>query len=228
MDTTINQRIKQIADKLCHGKISELAKVSGVNQSALRDIIGIKQRKPGFEILHKIVDNSTLNINGDWLLIGKGPMLKNEISVSHNLPSKKTDSTAIPVYNIQAAGSLKALFEKDNPYLLDEIVLLNAPNCDGAIYVREESMYPLIKGDDIAVYKQLHSIDNLLEGDMYIVDCKIGDVYFLVIKYVKWEEKNISLRLVSYNKHYDDIIISVDAVRAIAFVKSTITIGCMI
>lgn len=34
MDTTINQRVKEIADKLCDGNVSELARVSGINQPA--------------------------------------------------------------------------------------------------------------------------------------------------------------------------------------------------
>lgn len=76
METTINQRIKEIAEKLFDGNISELARVSGVNQPALRDIVGTKQAKPRFEILNSIVDNSTLNIEAEWLLTGKGEMLK--------------------------------------------------------------------------------------------------------------------------------------------------------
>jgi transcriptional regulator with XRE-family HTH domain len=72
METSINERIKFVLDTLCGGSISELSRIIGVNQPALRDIVGSKQSKPGYEILNKIVDNSTLNIDADWLLTGRG------------------------------------------------------------------------------------------------------------------------------------------------------------
>jgi len=81
MENSINQRIKLIADKLCDGNISELARISGINQPALRDIVGKKQAKPRFEILNRIVDNSTLNVCGDWILTGKGSMQRRIYSV---------------------------------------------------------------------------------------------------------------------------------------------------
>ncbi|NDV46137.1 hypothetical protein D0T49_03660 [Paludibacter sp. 221] len=78
METTINQRISIISEKLCDNNISELARITGVNQPALRDIVGKKQAKPRYEILNRIVDNSTLNINADWLLTGRGEMLNTQ------------------------------------------------------------------------------------------------------------------------------------------------------
>lgn len=114
MKTTINQRIKEIADKLCGGNMSQLARVSGVNQPALRDVVGKRQVEPRFETLSKIANNSILNINGDWLLTGKGPMQRDEIGVLDDVPSKKADSKAIPVYNLQVTGTLKVLLQKDN------------------------------------------------------------------------------------------------------------------
>ena len=71
MDTTINERVKEIADKMCGGNISEMARMIDVRQPSLRDIVTGKLVKPGFDILNKIVDNSSLNINADWLLTGR-------------------------------------------------------------------------------------------------------------------------------------------------------------
>lgn len=75
MNTSINERIKMIADTYCNGNVSELARLVGVNQPVLRDVIGTKQVKPGFDALNRIVENSTLKINADWLLTGRGEML---------------------------------------------------------------------------------------------------------------------------------------------------------
>lgn len=76
MKTTINERIKIISDKFCNGNMSELARITGINQPALRDIVGAKQVKPGFDVLHRILDNAILNINAEWLLIGIGEVQK--------------------------------------------------------------------------------------------------------------------------------------------------------
>ena len=228
MDTTINQRIKEIADKMCGGNVSELARMTGVNQPALRDVVGARQVEPRFETLGKIADSSSLNINAEWLLTGKGPMQRKEIEIIHNPPYKDIGHSVIPIYDINAAANLQTLFANENTqHVLGEIKIPNAPDCDGAIYVRGDSMYPLVKSGDMVSYKQLHNINNLIAGEMYVVDFHIDGNDFLVIKYVKWEEINTTLRLVSYNQHHQDMIIPASAVRAIALIKIVIRINSM-
>lgn len=228
MNTTINQRVKEIADKLCNGNVSELARTVGVNQPALRDIVGTRQVEPRFETLSKIVDCSTLNISGDWLLTGKGNMQKHEVEIIYNPPYRDIGHELIPVYDISAAANLQTLFTESSQHLLGEIKILNAPQCDGAIFARGDSMYPLVKTGDTIAYKQLHNINNLISGEMYVVDFHIDGDDFLVIKYVQWEEEDTSLRLVSYNQHHKDMVIPVSAVRAIALVKIVVRITSMV
>lgn len=83
MDTTINQRIKSIADELFNGNISALSRAISAPQSTIRDIVGERQTEPSYETIRKIVAESTMNINAEWLLIGTGNMLhdkqKNEV-----------------------------------------------------------------------------------------------------------------------------------------------------
>ena len=225
MKTTINQRIKLIADKLCDGNMSELGRIAGVNQPALRDIVGKKQAEPRFEILSKIVDNTTLLINAEWLLTGKGAMQKSLIDIIHHSPYHNIGTPAIPIYDINAAANLQTLFANNTQHVLGEIKIPNAPACDGAIYVRGDSMYPLVKSGDIVSFKQLHNMDNLVSGEMYVVDFDNDGDDFLVIKYVKWEERDVTLRLISYNEHYQDMIIPVSAVRSIAIIKIVIRIN---
>ena len=228
MKTTINQRVKEIADKLCDGNVSELARVVGVTQPALRDIVGTKQAKPRFEIINQIVECSTLHINADWLITGKGPMQRHGINILHNSPYRDVGRGAIPIYDISAAANLHTLLTDNNQHLLGEIMIPNAPHCDGAIYARGDSMYPLVKTGDIIAYKQLQSLNNLISGEIYVVDFHVEGDDFLVIKYVKWEEKSATLRLISYNGHHEDIVISVSAVRAIALVKIVVRINTMV
>lgn len=225
MDTTINQRVKEIADKLCGGNISELARVTGVNQPALRDIVGAKQRKPGFEVLNQIVGCATLQISGDWLLNGIGPMQRHTVNILHNPPYRDIGRGAIPIYDINAAANLNTLFTNDRQHLLGEIVIPNAPACDGAIYVRGDSMFPIVNNGDMVAYKKVNNLDYLRSGVMYLVDCQIDGDDFLVVKYVKWEERDVTLRLISYNKLHEDMVIPASAVRAIALVKIVVSIS---
>lgn len=81
---TINKRVKLISEKFCNGNVSELARIVNLNQSALRDVVGAKQVKPGFEIIFRLVDNTVLNINAQWLVTGVGEMQKNKMVVSDN------------------------------------------------------------------------------------------------------------------------------------------------
>jgi hypothetical protein len=153
----------------------------------------------------------------------------NEKKIVHNPPYRDVANKAIPIYDINAAANLKTLFASDSTqHVLGEVKIPNAPDCDGAIYVRGDSMYPLVKSGDIVSYKQLQNIENLIAGEMYVVDFEIDGDDFLVIKYVKWEERNATLRLVSYNEHHQDMIIPASAVRAIALVKIVIRINSMV
>ena len=223
MQTTINQRVKEIVDKLCDGNVSELARIIDVKQPTLRDVVAGKMVKPGFDVLSKIIDNSILNINADWLMIGKGPMQKHEIKVIYQPPYKEIEVDSIPVYDINAAANLKTLFaNENNQHILDEIKLPNAPDCDGAIYVHGDSMYPLVKSGDLVAYKQLNSIESIISGQMYIVDFQMHGDDALVVKYVQKEDDNYNLRLISYNKHHQDMVIPATSVRAIALVKIVI------
>lgn len=230
MCTTINERIREIANKLCDRNISELARTTGVNQPALRDIVGVKQRKPGFDIIYKISVCTTLNINCNWLIKGLGHMQMHTADTLHNTPHKELSTRTIPVYDIYAAGSLQGLLNSDKKRIIGEIIVLNAPHCDGAIQVRDNGMYPLIKGSNVAAYKQLHSIDGLIEGEVYIIDYYIYGENIHLIRLVKWEEKNVTLRLIPYNstEHYQDMIIPVSAIRAIAHIKAVVSNGMLI
>jgi hypothetical protein len=88
MENTVNERIKIIIDLFFNGNTSEFARSIGMKQPALRDVIGTKQVKPGYDTLARIVENSTIGIDANWLLTGKGIM---------ELPKENGDY--IPGYN---------------------------------------------------------------------------------------------------------------------------------
>lgn len=84
--TSINERIKYIVDHFFKGNTTQMAKAVFVKQSTLRDIVGERNSTPSFDTIKQIVDSASLNINPEWLLTGKGEILKAGNSVKIFVP----------------------------------------------------------------------------------------------------------------------------------------------
>ena len=87
----INNRIKTICDEVFRGNLSQMAKATYISRTTLISIIGEQQSSPGYDVLRKIVEIPTVDINETWLLTGKGEMYnggepKPEISYTHGVP----------------------------------------------------------------------------------------------------------------------------------------------
>lgn len=82
---TINERIKLIIDLKTNGNASAFSRLTGIPQATLKDIVGGRLNKPGFEVLEKILNVEALNISTDWLMLGEGKMLKGAKSIEEDL-----------------------------------------------------------------------------------------------------------------------------------------------
>lgn len=89
--STINDRIKKIVDELFNGNVSAFARKINIPQPTLKDIVGGKLSTPRADILEKIFGDKSLNVSAEWLLSGKGEMLKN---ISEN--SEATNNIKLP------------------------------------------------------------------------------------------------------------------------------------
>ena len=70
-------------------RLQEIIDYAGLNVSSFAKKIGVVQRrnKPGFDILAKILQTFTW-INAEWLITGKGEMIKQETTAkTENSPS---------------------------------------------------------------------------------------------------------------------------------------------
>ena len=192
---------------------------------------------PSFEILQDI-SNKFDEIDAGWLLTGKGEMIKNkedaltvnqvaepEISM-YNLKTDYfgIDKQMIPLFDFAASAGIVSIFhDNSNNVPLDYISVPNAPKCDGAIFVRGDSMYPLLKAGDIICYKTISNIDNLIYGEMYLLDIDNGDDQYLTVKYVQKSDLGDKyIKLVSQNVHHDPKEEKVSNIRALAIVKLSI------
>lgn len=176
------------------------------------------------------------DVNLEWLITGKGDMLKRDNAVEEpGLVYKlKTDRVvseqAIPLYSIEASAGVVTLFRDSNQQKpIDFIQVPNLPKCDGAVYVTGDSMYPLLKSGDIVMYKQMHDIENgLIWGEMYLLSIDYDGDEIVSVKWLHKSEKGENyIRLVSENRHHPDRDIPLARVRALALVKASIRINSM-
>ena len=118
------------------------------------------------------------NINKVWIKTGVGEMLKENTNYMQITYKLETDNNvinqAIPIYEIDATAGHITLFDNQitqNP--VGKISIPNAPKCDGALYVRGDSMYPILKAGDIVAYKIINDPNNIFWGEMYLIDIDV-------------------------------------------------------
>ena len=172
-----------------------------------------------------------LNVNPDWLESGKGEMFNADPSLAASF-GRGTEMAmplqSVPLYSIEATAGLVPLFEQQSSHTpINYIHIPNLPKCDGAVYVAGDSMYPLLKSGDIVLYKQLHDLEDIFWGDMYLLSIDMDGEEFITVKYVQRSEREGYVRLVSQNQHHADKDVEIKRIRAIALVKASIRMNTM-
>lgn len=131
----------------------------------------------------------------------------------------------IPLYEIEASAGLNLLFaNQSNQMPVDYISVPNAPKCDGALFVRGDSMYPLLKSGDIVCYKHIKDIQNNIRfGEIYLLYINDGDDEYLTLKYIQESDKGEEyIKLVSENRHHSAKNEHISHIKAVALVKLSI------
>lgn len=187
--------------------------------------------------VQRIVENYP-TINPAWLLTGEGEMLKSGKEVKpaeltkHHHPSykeKEPSNSIIPLYDIDAAANLHNIAIQRDQNVINNLSIPGIPECDGAIYVRGDSMYPLIKSGDIVVFKIIKDFNLLIFGEMYLIDFSLEGVDYLVLKYVRKSNITDHIQLISHNPLHDPMDIPIaGCIRAMAIVKASIRFNTMI
>lgn len=195
--------------------------------------------QPGGDVLVKIL-TSYPNMSAEWLLTGEGDMLKSkyteepqiEVKPIHQPRSteKKEETQVVYLYDFEASAGLRALFDNSRQNIIDTIKIPNLPKCDGAIHIVGDSMYPLLKSGDIILYKQMPlDINNLLYGEMYLLSYDIDGDDYIVVKYIRKSGKGEPfITLGSENPAHAPRDIDFRRITALALVKASVRINCMI
>ena len=223
----MGERVKLIRKAL--GLTQEqLAQRLGVGKTALSMIETGKAR---LSTRNRNILVQELNVNPDWLETGKGEIFNADpaLSASYGKGAEMMmPLQSVPLYSIEATAGLVPLFEQREAYNpVNYIHIPNLPKCDGAVYVAGDSMYPLLKSGDIVLYKQLHDLQDIFWGDMYLLSLDIDGEEYVTVKYVQHSEREGYIKLVSQNPHHADKEIELSRVRAIALVKASIRMNSM-
>ena len=217
----MNNRVKLIRKELNLTQ-EQLSQRLGIGKTALSMIETGRTR---LSQRNKNILVQDLNVNPDWLDNGTGNMFNADPAL--NSFRLRTDNTlpmqSVPLYSIEGTAGLVPLFSEHNETKpVNFIHIPNLPKCDGAIYVSGDSMYPLLKSGDIVLYKQLHNIEDIFWGDMYLLSIDLDGEEYIVVKYIQKSERPGYVKLVSQNPHHADKEIEVSRIRALALVKASI------
>ena len=178
----------------------------------------------GKKAIEKIL-NKYQDINSVWLLTGEGSMLKSKEPVRTFEPNtgEKRTERQVPVYDMEATAGFVSIY-KDYSHQSDSYLSIpNMPPVDGAIYVRGDSMSPLIESGDIVIFQKVNNYSNILWGHIYIVSYFLEGDEYTVLKYIRRSPTKGFIRLESFNTRYDPQDIPTYSIVALALVKASIT-----
>mgnify|MGYP003466685569 CR=1 FL=1 len=231
-DTLLNvQEIVRRAKEIRGFKTDlELAQFLGIARSTLSNWITRNS------IDYPLILEKMKDVDYNWLLTGKGhpqqreqQMEGHQVEILHNSKTcDKIDDRFITLYDITAAANLKTLLTNRSQYILDSIRIPNVPQCDGAVYISGDSMYPILKSGDIIGFKEISSLDYIIYGEMYLVSFHIDGDDYLAVKYVNRSEKEGCIKLVSYNPHHDPMDLPLENIQAMGIVKFSIRKNMML
>lgn len=181
-------------------------------------------------------------INLEWLIAGEGEMVKpTTFSLYCNLQSVRDqyaavlniDPESISDKNMTISESplefIPIFAYKESHKCHGYISIPNLSPCDGAGYVRTDSMYPLIKPGDIVCYKTANHTKLIHWGEVYILYIAIEGEEFLTIKNLNKSELGEDyILLTGYNESYQPKDIPLECIQWKAIIKAHINYNSLL
>jgi len=134
----------------------------------------------------------------------------------------------VPLYELDATAGLSTIFSNNQQQnIINFIKIPDLPKCDGAIYARGDSMYPIVKSGDIVIFKEVTDVKYMQLGEIYLIDYTLNNDDFLVIKYIQKSEEREHIRLVSHNSHHSPLDIPTASIRALAIIKASVRLNAI-
>lgn len=220
--------------------LRQIIRNQGVTNKVIADALGIESTNIGrYDDLSKrklselITISKSLNMSLSELIqqsVSDDVELEEVTIINRPKYTEKVEENGeLYLYDIEAAANLKSLLVNKDQNILGKISIPNIPKCDGAVYVKGDSMYPLLKSGDIIAYKEVPvEIQHIFYGEMYLVSIDIEGEEYLTVKYINQSERGCEwIKLVSYNQHHQPKDFPLSSVRALALVKLSIRMNTM-
>jgi len=226
--TSVKERVIQIAEKqgiakekffekigMTYGNFKGKAKETPLNSDALANILSnFPQVDPG------------------WLITGIGEMYKPQPTqiklIGQEKAARRVKEQDVPLYDIKATAGIVELLTERTPTKhipIDYIHIPNLPKCDGALPISGDSMYPLLKSGDLALYKEVHDHRNIIWGEMYLISIIHNGDEFFFVKFIQKGDQEGWIKLVSQNSNHQAMEFPQDSIKALALVKATVRIN---
>lgn len=210
---------KVVADALGVAE-TNIVRYDDLSKRKLSDLITIsKALNMDLGELVQIITGTTINLGTSQVETIYKPAYTEKIEEDGN----------VILYDVEAAANLKHLFDNKDENILGMIHIPNIPKCDGAVYVKGDSMYPLLKSGDIVAYKEIPlDMQHIFFGEMYLVSIDMDGDEYLTVKYVNHSDKGDDwIKLVSYNQYHQPKDFPLSSVKAMAIIKLSIRMNTM-
>lgn len=194
VNVDINERIRRILHELYDGNITAMAKSTYISRSTIYSIIGEQSSLPGYDVIRKIAEIPTCDIDLNWLITGQGEMLKSD------KPSAVVnyEHRGAPYYDVDFIGGFD-LVMNDQTISPDYYIDFPPYNKKGVVWcnVTGHSMEPEIYHGDMIALKDTNETDpNYLPfGEVYAL---VTDNYRTIKRLTK-SDKEGCIRLVPTN-----------------------------
>jgi phage repressor protein C with HTH and peptisase S24 domain len=146
---------------------------------------------------------------------------RESLKQEHSSDYFHTSEKPIPYYDVDVSAGKIALFD-DNKEVPKSYVSFPAfDDCDFAINIWGDSMYPKYRNGDVIICKEIHDWKSFVQyGEVYLVVTlgKQGDSQRFV-KFVRKSDKRDHFKMVSENQKHDDFDVSIGDIRKMYIVK---------
>lgn len=187
-------RLLSLIDHYSGGNKSEFARMIGVSPQAVSTWI----TRNTFDI--DIIYAKCLNISPDWLLTGKGNMLKGEETEDVSAPVVSYDpKVGQPFYNVDFLGGFSEVYNSQVSVPDRNIIVPGFDRAKLWCNVTGHSMEPKINHGDIIALRPC-TLDDIQYGEIYAV---VLDT-IRTIKILRKGASKDSLRYVPINPNFDE------------------------